>query len=285
MVKKKSGELNLLQQRSLIEPGNGIISIVRQCELLGIHRSGYYYQPNGENPLNLEIMGLLDRQYIDTPFYGVLRMHQYILSLGYNVNIKRIRRLLRLMGIFTIYPKKGLSMPDKEHKIYPYLLKGVEIVRPNQVWSTDITYIQMAKGFLYLVAIMDWYSRYVISWRLSNTMDSSFCVDALQEALSVARPEIFNTDQGSQFTSRNFTDCLLDSNVKISMDGKGRCFDNIFVERLWRTVKYEYVYINSIQDGRELWNGLNDYFTFYNQKRFHQALGYKRPQDVFCPNC
>jgi len=274
-----------LQQRSLIEPGNGTISIVRQCELLGIHRSGHYYRPNGESPLNLEIMGYLDRQYIDTPFYGVLRMHRSILSLGYNVNIKRIRRLLRIMGIFAIYPKKGLSIPDKEHKIYPYLLKGAEIIRPNQVWPTDITYIQMAKGFLYLVAIMDWHSRYVISWRLSNTMDSSFCVDALQEALSAARPEIFNTDQGSQFTSRNFTDCLLDCNVKISMDGKGRCFDNIFVERLWRTVKYEYVYINSIQDGRELWHGINDYFTFYNQKRFHQALGYRTPQDVFCPNC
>ncbi len=277
--------MNLLQQRSLIEPGNGTISIARQCELLGIHRSGYYYQPNGESALNLEIMGCLDRQYMDTPFYGVLRMHQHILSLGYNINVKRIRRLLRLMGIFAIYPKKGLSLPDKEHKIYPYLLKDVKVIRPNQVWSTDITYIQMAKGFLYLVAIMDWYSRYVISWRLSNTMDSSFCVDALQEALGVARPEMFNTDQGSQFTSRNFTDCLLGSNVKISMDGKGRCFDNIFVERLWRTVKYEYVYINSVQDGRELWHGLNGYFAFYNQKRFHQALGYKRPKDVFCPNC
>ncbi len=268
----------------MIEPNNNKISITRQCELLGINRSGYYYQPNGESSLNLEIMGYLDKQYIDTPFYGVRKMHQYILSLGYNVNIKRIRRLLRLMGIFAIYPKKRLSILDKEHKIYPYLLKGLKIIRPNQVWSTDITYIQMEKGFLYLVAIIDWYSRYIISWRISNTMDSSFCIDALQEALSVAKPEIFNTDQGSQFTSRNFTDCLLDSNVKISMDGKGRCFDNIFVERLWRTVKYEYVYINSIQDGQELWHGLNTYFDFYNQQRFHQTLGYKKPYEVFYAN-
>ena len=264
----------------MIEADNLTISIKRQCELLGISRSGYYYEPARESSLNLEIMGLLDKQYIATPFFGVARMHQYLCSLGYQVNIKRVRRLLRLMGLHAIYPKKNLSSPDKEHKIYPYLLKGYEINRPNQVWSTDITYIQMEKGFLYLVAVIDWYSRYVISWRISNTMETSFCLEALQEALTTGKPDIFNTDQGSQFTSLDFTNCLLNNKVKISMDGKGRCLDNIFVERLWRSVKYEYIYLNSIQDGAELWHGLNDYFTFYNTKRFHQSLDYKVPYDV-----
>lgn len=275
--------MNLTQKRSLIEPTNTSISISRQCELLDIHRSGYYYQPNSESALNLEIMSLLDKQYTLTPFYGVQRMHQYISSLGYKVNIKRIRRLLRLMGLFAIYPKKKTSIPNKEHKIYPYLLRGFEVKYPNQVWSTDITYIQMEKGFLYLVAIIDWYSRYVISWRISNTMETSFCIDALQDALNKGKPEIFNTDQGSQFTSIDFTKCLLDNDVKISMDGKGRCLDNVFVERLWRSVKYEYVFLNSIQNGQELWHGLDDYFTFYNQERFHQSLEYKTPYQVhFC---
>ena len=247
---------------------------------MGINRSGYYYEPVCESPLNLEIMNLLDKQYTETPFYGVPRMHQYICSLDYNVNIKRIRRLLRLMGLEAIYPKKNLSVPNKEHKIYPYLLKGYEINRPNQVWSTDITYIQMEKGFLYLVAVIDWYSRYVISWRISNTLETSFCLEALQEALTKGKPDIFNTDQGSQFTSLDFVSCLIDNDVKVSMDGKGRCLDNIFVERLWRSVKYEYIYLNSIKNGAELWLGLNDYFFFYNTKRFHQALGYKKPYDV-----
>jgi len=274
----------LSHRRSLIESDNTSISIHRQCELLKLNRSGYYYKPIGESALNLEIMGLLDKQYTTTPFYGVPRMHQYIRSLNYEVNIKRIRRLLRLMGLYAIYPKKRTSIPNKEHKIYPYLLKGFKINKPNQVWSTDITYIQMEKGFLYLVAIIDWYSRYVISWRISNTMETSFCIDALQEALSKGKPEIFNTDQGSQFTSIDFTNLLLDNEVKISMDGKGRYLDNIFVERLWRAVKYEYVYINSIKDGRELWNGLDDYFTFYNKKRFHQSLEYKTPYCVHFQN-
>jgi putative transposase len=261
----------------LIEPENEEISIIRQCELLDINRSGYYYQPCGESELNLEIMGMLDKQYTQTPFYGVERMLQYVLSCGYNVNIKRIRRLLRLMGLEAIYPKKKTSIKDQEHKVYPYLLKGLEINRPNQVWSSDITYIQMEKGFLYLVAIIDWFSRYVISWNISNTMDTGFCLDTLQIALERGKPEIFNTDQGSQFTSLDFTNCLHDNKVRISMDGKGRCLDNIFVERLWRTVKYEYVYLNTIKDGMELYKGLFDYFNFYNHNRFHQALNYKTP--------
>lgn len=265
----------------MIEPQNTGISINRQCSLLDMHRSGYYYQPVGESALNLEIMALLDKQYTKTPFYGANRMHQYIVSLEYSVNIKRIRRLLRLMGIEAIYPKRQTSLPDKEHRIYPYLLKGVKITKPNQVWSTDITYIPMANGFLYLVAIIDWYSRYVIAWRISNSMECSFCIEALQEALGRGKPEIFNTDQGSQFTSNNFTSVLANNHVKISMDGKGRCLDNIFVERLWRTLKYEYIYLHALSNGHELWHGLNDYFYFYNNERMHQSLGYKTPAHIY----
>lgn len=264
----------------MIDPDNKQISIIRQCELLDIHRSGYYYEPQSENQLNLAIMRKLDEQYIQTPFYGVLRMHQYICSLGYTVNIKRIRRLLRLMGLHAIYPKKRLSIQNQAYKIYPYLLNDLPIVRANQVWSSDITYIPMEKGFLYLVAIIDWYSRYVLSWRISNTMETSFCLEALKEALLKGKPDIFNTDQGSQFTSHDFTGYLLKNSIQISMDGRGRCMDNIFVERLWRSVKYEYVYLNSITDGHQLWHGLHDYFEFYNEKRFHQSLGYQTPAKV-----
>jgi len=265
----------------LIEVENEQISIVRQCELLSIQRSGYYYTPVPESETDLAIMRALDKQYTETPFYGVLRMHQHILSLGYSVNIKRIRRLLRLMGLLAIYPKKKLSVADSSHKIYPYLLRNVTIDRPNQVWSSDITYIPMAKGFLYLVAIIDWYSRYVISWRISNTMDTVFCMECLQEALTRGKPEIFNTDQGSQFTSHCFTNCLLENNIQISMDGKGRCLDNVFVERLWRSVKQEYVYLHEIKDGQELWHGLDAYFCFYNERRMHQGLDYKTPIQVY----
>jgi putative transposase len=226
-------------------------------------------------------MRKLDEQYTATPFYGALRMHQYILSLGYDVNIKRVRRLLRLMGLLAIYPKKNLSIPNIENKKYPYLLRNMQIDRCNQVWSIDITYIPMEKGFLYLVAIIDWFSRYVVSWQISNTLEVSFCLDALESALKIGKPEIFNTDQGSQFTSHAFTNYLLSNNIQISMDGKGRCLDNVFVERLWRSVKYEYVFINSIKDGRELWHGLDNYFQFYNEKRFHQALDYQTPAQVY----
>jgi putative transposase len=264
----------------LIEIENEHISIARQCELLGINRSGYYYEPVPENQTNLEIMRHLDMQYTQTPFYGVLRMHQHIISLGYAVNEKRIRRLLRLMDLMAIYPKKNLSKANPKSKIYPYLLRNITIERPNQVWSTDITYIPMEKGFLYLVAVIDWFSRYVISWKLSNTLEATFCVEALQESLIKGKPDIFNTDQGSQFTSNDFTNCLLDNDIKISMDGRGRCLDNVFVERLWRSVKQEYVYLNSIKDGRELWHGLDKYFKFYNEKRIHQSLDYKTPAQV-----
>lgn len=280
MAQKKSEPLDVLQKRSLIEPANVHITISRQCDLLGLNRSGYYYEPIGESPLNLEIMSLLDKQYTKTPFYGVPRMLAYVKSKGYQVNIKRIRRLQRKMGLAAIYPKKKTGLPNKQHKIYPYLLRNLEINRPNQVWSSDITYIQMEHGFLYLVAIIDWFSRYVVSWRISNTMEASFCIEALQEALTKGRPEIFNTDQGSQFTGAGFTGCLLGNDINISMDGRGRYLDNIFVERLWRSVKYEYVYLNAIKDGRELWQGLDAYFNFYNQERLHQSLEYKTPESI-----
>jgi len=264
----------------LIEPGCVQLGIVRQCELLDIHRSGYYYEPVSENSENLEIMRKLDEQYLKTPFYGVLRMREYINSIGYTVNEKRIRRLLRKMGLKAIYPKKSLSIKNVQHKIYPYLLKDIKIEHSNHVWSSDITYIPMEKGFLYLVAIIDWYSRYVVSWKISNTLDVSFCIEALHEALNKGKPKIFNSDQGSQFTSNEFIDCLQKNEIQISMDSKGRYLDNIFVERLWRSVKYEYVYLNCINNGIELWHGLDKYFRFYNEERFHQSLYYKTPVQV-----
>lgn len=272
--------MSIDQKISLIDLEFKSISTSRQCELLNLNRSSIYYEPVGESDLNLAIMRALDQQYTKCPFYGVLRMHAFIKLIGYDVNVKRIRRLLRLMNLYAIYPKPKTSLANIEHKKYPYLLKNLDINRSNYVWSTDITYIAMEKGFLYLVAVIDWHSRYVLSWKLSNTLDSAFCVEALNKALEQGKPEIFNTDQGVQFTSFDFTNCLLNSNIKISMDGRGRYLDNIFVERLWRTVKQEYVYINVFKDGKELWNGLNEYFQFYNHERLHQNLGYKTPSQI-----
>ena len=223
----------------------------------------------------------LDKQYIKTPFYGVLKMLSHLRSLKIEVNIKRVRRLMKLMGLETIYCKSRLSIPDKEHVKYPYLLRSVKIDRINQVWSTDITYIPMLKGFMYLTAVIDWYSRYVLSWRLSNSLDVTFCLDALEESLLHGKPEIFNTDQGCQFTSSKFTGKLKAEDIRISMDGRGRAIDNVFVERLWRTVKYEYVYLHSQEDVKELFVGLKKYFDFYNNQRPHQGLDYKTPADVY----
>jgi len=231
--------------------------------------------------LELELMRLIDRQYMETPFYGIRRMTAWLNREGYGVNHKRIARLMRIMGIEAIYPKPKLSVGNSEHKIYPYLLRGVEIVEPNQVWSTDITYIPMQRGFVYLVAVMDWYSRYVLSWEVSVTMDVHFCISALERALRKGRPEIFNTDQGSQFTSPQFTGILIDGGIRISMDGKGRAFDNIFIERLWRSVKYENVYIHDYRSVPECIDGLSDYFDLYNNRKPHQALGYKTPREVY----
>jgi len=226
-------------------------------------------------------MRRLDEQYTATPYYGVRRMTACVRRQGWEVNEKRVRRLLRLMGLEAIYPKPKLSQPGQGSVIYPYLLRGVEIERVNQVWSADITYIRMARGWLYLVAVMDWFSRYVLSWRLSASLESDFCVEAVSAALRRAKPEIFNTDQGSQFTSEAFTGRLKQRGVRISMDGRGRCLDNVFTERLWRSVKYEEVYLKDYQESSEAQRGLQRYFRHYNQERPHQALGYRTPAEIY----
>lgn len=256
------------------------MSIRRQCELLGCNRSSYYYRKAEESSENLELMKKLDAYYLDYPFYGSRRMTECLRREGYEVNRKRVQRLMRVMGLEPIYPKPKTSERNPEHRIYPYLLRGVLIERPNQVWSSDITYVPMGGGFMYLVAIIDWYSRYVLSWNISNTMDSDFCIDALEVALNQGKPEIFNTDQGAQFTCHNHTNYLEESGVSISMDGRGRALDNVFVERLWRSVKYEDIFIRDYQDGWELFQGLEKYFSFYNSQRPHQSLEYKTPKEV-----
>jgi len=257
------------------------LSIVRQCRLLDISRSGLYYQPKGISEEDLTLMKLIDRQYLATPFYGARKIAAWLKSQGQWVNRKRVRRLMRVMGLKAIYRRPKTSQPTAGHKIYPYLLGGLKITRPNQVWAADITYIPMARGFLYLVDIIDWSSRYVLSWRLSNTLDSGFCVEALEEALRKSKPEIFNTDQGTQFTSEAFTGLLKQHGIKISMDGKGSYNDNLFIERLWRSVKYEEVYLKAYQDGREARISLGNYFRFYNTERPHQTHGYRTPAEVY----
>lgn len=272
--------LSVDERRSLIEADSSL-SIVRQCELLDINRAGVYYEPQGETALNLELMRKIDEQYTRTPFYGSRKMTEWLRRREkYDVNRKRVQRLMRLMGIEAIYPKPRTSIPDEQHKVYPYLLRDFSIQRPNQVWATDITYLPMRGGFVYLVAILDWFSRYVLSWELSNTLDRAFCLDALDAALKKGTPEIFNTDQGCQFTSADFTGRLKSANVLISMDGRGRCFDNIFTERLWRTVKYEDIYINDYDDVPAVYEGLSRYWNFYNTDRLHQSLDYKTPEEV-----
>jgi len=257
------------------------LSIVRQCRLLDISRSGLYYQPIGISEEDMALMKLIDHQYLATPFYGARKIAAWLKSQGQRVNRKHVRRLMRIMGLNAIYRHPRTSVPTPGHKIYPYLLSGLKITQPNQVWAADITYIPMARGFLYLVAIIDWYSRYVLSWRLSNTLDADFCIEALEEALTKGKPDILNTDQGSQFTSEAFTGLLKQHGVRISMDGKGSYNDNLFIERLWRSVKYEEVYLKAYQDGRDARAGLGDYFRFYNTDRPHQALGYRTPAEVF----
>jgi len=257
------------------------LSVMRQCALLSISRSGLYYQPVEISEEDLTLMKLIDRQYLARPFYGARKMAACLKSQNYSVNRKRVRRLMRIMELKAIYRRPRTSKPASGHKIYPYLLSGMKITRPNQVWAADITYIPMARGFLYLVAIIDWYSRYVLSWRLSNTMDAGFCVEALEEALKKSKPDIFNTDQGAQFTSEAFAGLLEQHGVKVSMDGKGSYNDNLFIERLWRTVKYEEVYLKAYQDGREARIGLGNYFRFYNTERPHQTHGYRTPAEVY----
>lgn len=265
----------------MVDPADPEISIRRQCELLGINRSSLYYCPVGESEENLRLMRLMDEQYTRTPFYGSRRMMIWLEEQGYGVNRKRIARLMGVLGIEALYPKPKLSQPGEGHKIYPYLLNGVEIERVNQVWSTDITYIRLAGGFVYLVAVMDWYSRYVLSWALSVTLELPFCLEALQGALRRGRPEIFNSDQGSQFTSEKFTQELAARGIAISMDGRGRCLDNIFIERLWRSLKYEEVYWRDYQMVGEARQGIGNWFRFYNDERPHQSLGYQTPAAIY----
>ena len=267
--------------RPLVEPDHPELSVRRQCELLGLCRASLYYEPAAETVENLRLMRLLDREYTAHPFLGSRRLTAWLQEQGESVNRKRVQRLMRLMGLEAIYPKPRLSAARAGHRVYPYLLRGVAIERPDQVWSTDITYVPLAKGFMYLAAIIDWHSRYVLAWRLSNTLDGDFCLDMLEEALGRGRPEVFHTDQGVQFTARAWTERLESAGVRVSMDGKGRCLDNVFVERLWRTVKYEDISLWRYEDVPQLRQGLGRYFPYYNRERLHQALDYRPPADVY----
>jgi putative transposase len=265
----------------LIAEDHPELSIRRQCELLGLNRSTVYYEPTPETPENLRLMRLIDEEYTAHPFFGSRKIGQWLKGQGHEVNRKRVQRLMRLMGLEAIYPKPKLSLAGRGHKVYPYLLRTVAIERVDQVWSTDITYVPMPSGFMYLAATIDWFSRYVVSWRLSNTLDGSFCQEMLEEALSRGTPEVFNTDQGVQFTASAWTSRLEEAGVLVSMDGRGRCLDNVFVERLWRSVKYEDVYLRCYESVPELERGLRAYFAFYNQERFHQSLAYRTPAEVY----
>lgn len=265
----------------MLEPTNAAFSVRQQCGLLGINRSSLYYQPLGESEENLLLMRLLDEQYTETPYYGVLKMTAYLHTLGHVVNVKRVRRLLRMMGLEAVYQKPNTSKPNPEHEIFPYLLRGLVIDRCDQVWSTDITYIRLTHGFVYLMAVIDWYSRYVLGWAISTTLEADFCIEAVGELLDSGSCEIFNTDQGAQFTTPRFTAPLLNKGIRVSMDGRGRALDNIFIERLWRTVKYEYVYLQDIQTVQEARTGLQNYFQFYNHRRLHQSLDYRTPAAVY----
>jgi putative transposase len=278
---KKKLDSPLEHRRQWVEPHHERISVRRQCQLLGVNRSGLYYQAVEERGENLHLMRLLDEQYTRCPFYGVLRMTAWLHQQGYAVNAKRVRRMLRQMGLMAVYPKPRLSQPGAGAQLYPYLLTGMTIDRSDQVWSTDITYVRLSQGFVYLVAIMDWYSRYVLSWEVSVTLDSHFCVSALERALIRTQPEIFNSDQGAQFTSLAFTEPLVARGILISMDGRGRVFDNIFVERLWRSMKYEEVYLKDYRSVPEAIQGLWRYFEFYNRERLHQSLNYQTPATVY----
>jgi putative transposase len=268
-------------KRGLVEWDHPDLSIRRQCQLLGLSRSTLYFRGVGESEENLRFMRLIDEEYVRHPFRGSRGMTDWLQSRSHNVNRKRVQRLMRKMGLEAIYPRRRLSAPCQDHKIYPYLLRNMIIARPNQVWATDITYIRLTQGFMYLVAIMDWFSRYVISWRLSNSLEGSFCLEALEEALAWACPEMFNSDQGAQFTSLRFTERLQAAGIAISMDGRGRVFDNIFIERLWRTVKYEYVYLHEHESVPELQRGLAKYFDFYCHDRRHQSLDRRTPWQVY----
>jgi putative transposase len=266
----------------MVETNHPRLSIARQCELLSMARSSFYRQPCGESELNLTLMRLIDETFLECPFYGARQMARHLRRQGYCVGRKRIRRLMDKMGLVPIFQKPHTSKPCPEHRIYPYLLRDLVVDRPNRVWCADVTYIPMKRGFLYLVAVMDWASRKVLSWRLSNTMDVEFCVAALEEAIArYGRPDIFNTDQASQFTSFAFTGLLKDNGIAISMDGKGRWMDNVFIERLWRSLKYECVYLNAFETGSQARDGIGCWIAFFNERRPHSSLDGRTPAEVY----
>jgi len=275
--------MSAAKRKMMVAPAHEGLSITRQCKLLSLSRSSFYFQPAGENEKNLTLMRLIDAQFLETPWYGSRQMARHLRREGWCVGRKRVRRLMRRMGLQAIYQAPRTSDPHPEHRIYPYLLKGLAIEKPNHVWRADITYVPMRRGFLYLVAIMDWASRKVLSWRLSNTMDADFCVKALEEALArYGKPEIFNTDQGSQFTGFEFTGALKDADIKISMDGKGRWIDNVFIERLWRSLKYECIYLNAFETGSQARGGIGHWLDYYNTRRPHSSLGaHRTPHEAY----
>ena len=273
--------MSVVTRRQKVNFKHKKMSVRQQCSILGICRSGLLYTPIGTSELNLDLMEKIDKKYTDHPFYGRPKMTELLKKEGYQINGKRVGRLMQKMGIMAIYPKPNTSTRNKADRVYPYLLRGRDITRSNEVWCADITYIRTGKGFMYLVAIMDWSSRYVIAWELSNTLDGDFCVRVLKRALALGKPEIFNTDQGSQFTSDRFTRTLLDQGVQISMDGKGRALDNVFIERLWRSLKYEMIYLRQFESVPELKSAIRAYLHFYNTERIHQGLAYKTPKEVY----
>lgn len=273
----------MAEKRSWIEWDNPSISIREQCELLNLHRSNIYYEPRTESEENLRIMRIMDEEYLKHPFKGRRQMTSYLRREGFEVNPKRVARLMKLLGIEALAPKPQTSLPRRDHQVFPYLLRNLTIDRPNQVWCSDITYIPMRQGYLYLCAVMDWYSRFVPAWRISNSLDTTLVVETLEEAFQYGCPEIFNTDQGSQYTSREFTGRLIDKGIEVSMDGVGRALDNVVVERLWRTVKYEEIYLKDYASGAEVYNSLKAYFDYYNKQRAHQGLGDATPWEIYRP--
>ena len=274
--------MSLERRRHLIDPDHPTLSVVCQCQLVAINRSGFYYQPVGETAENLALMRLIDAQFLETPWYGSRQMARHLRREGHAVGRKRIRRLMATMGLAPIYQRPRTTVPNPEHRVFPYLLRDMVIEQPNQVWCADITYIPMRRGFLYLVAVMDWATRKVLAWRVSNTMDTAFCVEALEEALAHhGGPGIFNTDQGSQFTSPRFIDVLKDAQVLISMDGRGRWMDNVFIERLWRSLKYECIYLHAFETGSELRAGLSRWIGYYNTRRPHSTLAGRTPDEAY----
>jgi putative transposase len=273
--------MSVARRRELVAPDHAL-PVVRQCELLSISRSGFYYAPCGERAVNLGLMRLIDEQFMETPFYGSRQMMRHLRRLGHCVGRKRVRQLMRRMGLAAVYQKPRTSVRHPEHAVFPYLLRDLAIERPNQVWCADITYIPMRRGFLYLVAVMDWCTRKVLAWRVSNTMEADFCITAVEEAIKrFGAPEIFNTDQGSQFTSPRFVSVLQGAGIRVSMDGRGRWLDNVFIERLWRSLKYECVYLHAFETGSELRAGLNAWIGLYNARRPHSALAGRTPDEVY----